>query len=179
MIVRYTPAGEAPQDYDARTLLTSEAAIVARAVDMKWPQVKQGLVEEDLDAMRAVVWVLKKRHEATLRFDAFDPGVDELVPRYDKTEVETWVDGAFALLNTDPDVTADQVAHALRDVPPVAADPEHAAAYIAKRQAEAAEGKAPEEPELLDMPSAPEPTNSTTETSANSEPSTSGSSPTS
>lgn len=178
MIILYTPEGGEEERYDARTLLSSEASIVARTIDMKWPAVKDGLAEEDLDAMRGVVWVLKKRHDPTLRFSAFDPGVDEMVTRCDKREVEEWVDGAFAINAADPEVTPAQIAHALREVPAAAADPDHARAYIDKLQAEAeAEGKDPEPVEAAQA--VPEPTTSSTSTSATSEPSTSDSSLTS
>ncbi|MEU5716554.1 hypothetical protein AB0G71_12315 [Streptomyces sp. NPDC020403] len=178
MIIVYTPAGGEPEQYDARTLLASEASIVARTVDMKWPAVKEGLPDEDLDAMRAVVWILKKRSAPTLRFGEFDPGVDELATRFDKDEVENWVNGAFNLMGTDPEVTAEAIAHALREVPDAAADPEHARAYIEQRQAEASEGKAPE-PEAEPTGSAPARTKSAKKTSTSSGPSTSDSSPTS
>ncbi|MEV3946972.1 hypothetical protein AB0K57_04820 [Streptomyces halstedii] len=176
MIIVYTPAGQEPEQYDARSLMVSEASIVARTIDQKWGEVKAGLPDEDLDAMRAIVWVLKKRHAPTLRFGDFDPGVDEMVTRFDKTEIEEWVDGAFGVMSADPEVTAEQVAHALREVPGAAADPEHAAAYIEKSRAKA-EGKDPEpEPEQADAPAR---TRSAKRTSSGSAASTSGSSPTS
>ncbi|MEU1122127.1 hypothetical protein ABZ371_00705 [Streptomyces sp. NPDC005899] len=178
MIIVYTPAGGEPEEYDARTLLASEASIVARTVDMKWPAVKEGLTEEDLDAMRAVVWVLRKRHAPTLRFGDFDPGVDEMVTRYDKTEVEAWVDGAFGLLGVDPELTVDAVTQALREVPNAAADADHARAYIDKCQAEAAEGKG-SAPAAAPTAAAPARTKSAKKTSPSSAPSTSDSSPTS
>ena len=143
MIIVYTPAGGEPEQYDARTLLASEASIVARTIDQKWPQVKEGLVDDDLDAMRAVVWILRKRQTPTLRYGEFDPGVDEMVTRFDKTEVEGWVDRVFGLLGTDPNVTVDTVMAALSEVPDVAADPDYARTYIEKRHAEASEGKDP------------------------------------
>ncbi|MER5678693.1 hypothetical protein ABT081_17300 [Streptomyces sp. NPDC002238] len=170
MIIVYTPAGGEPEQYDARTLLASEASIVARTIDQKWPAVKEGLPDEDLDAMRAVVWVLKKRSAPTLRFGEFDPGVDEMVTRFDKAEVENWVDGAFNLMGTDPKVTAEAVAHALRDVPDAAADPEHATAYIEKRHAEASEGKDPA-PDAEATGSVPARTKSAKKTSTSSAPS--------
>lgn len=155
MIVVYTPAGGEPEHYDAKTLLTSEASIVARTVDMKWPEVKSGLVDEDLDAMRGVVWVLKKRHASTLRFGEFDPGVDEMVTRYDKDEAESWFDAAFNLVGTDQETTVERVATALHEAAPGAvADLEHARAYIEKCRAEAEAGKGPE-PELKAEKSAP------------------------
>jgi len=170
LIIVYTPAGGEPEQYDARTLLASEASIVARTVDMKWPAVKEGLPDEDLDAMRAVVWILKKRHAPTLRFGDFDPGVDEMVTRFDKTEIENWVDGAFGLIGTDPEVAPEKSGHALREVPDAAADPVYARAYIEKRQAEAAEGKAPEQG-AEPTGSAPARTKSAKRTSTSSEPS--------
>lgn len=170
MIVVYKPADGEPERYDAKTLLVSEASIVARTVDMKWPEVKAGLADEDLDAMRGVVWVLRKRHNATLRFGEFDPGVDEMVTRYDKDEVETWVDGAFSLQSADPDLTPERIVQALADVPDAAADPEHATAYIEKCRAEAEAGKDPE-PEPQPETSAPARKNSAKKTSPSSEPS--------
>ncbi|MFI9497843.1 hypothetical protein QBW33_13430 [Streptomyces sp. B21-104] len=146
MIIVYTPAGGEPEQYDARTLLASEASIVARTIDQKWPEVKAGLVDDDLDAMRAVVWILRKRATPTLRYGEFDPGVDEMATRFDKTEVEGWVDRVFGLLGTDPNVTVETVMAALSEVPDVAADPDYARTYIEKRhtEAEASGGKDPE-----------------------------------
>lgn len=178
MIIVYTPRDGEPEQYDVRDLLSSEASIVARTIDQTWPTIRDGLPADDLDAMRGVVWVLKKRHQPTLRFGEFDPRVDELTSRFDKTEVQDWVDAGFALRATDPNMTVDQVISALRQVEETAADPEHARAYMEKCAAEAQQGKdlAPAEagPE-----SAPEPMTSATSTSQTSEPSTSGSSATS
>ncbi|MGW6743789.1 hypothetical protein ACWGDX_24225 [Streptomyces sp. NPDC055025] len=163
MIIVYTPVGGEPEQYDARSLLTSEASIVAQTIDQKWPQIKQGLMDEDLDAMRGVVWVLRKRADLTLRFSNFDPGVDEMVTRYDKREVEEWVDGAFGISAADPEITPGQIVHALREVPAAAADPDHARAYIEKLRAEAEAGGKDPAPETA--ASAPGPTTSATSTS--------------
>lgn len=171
MIVVYTPAGGEPEHYDAKTLLMSEASIVARTVDMKWPQVQSGLIEEDLDAMRGVAWVLKKRQQPTLRFGEFDPGVTELVTRYDKAEAEAWFDAAFNLVGTDEETTVERVATALHEAAPGAvADLEHARVYIEKCRAEAEAGKDPE-PEPKAETSAPARKTSTRKTSASSVPS--------
>ncbi|WP_148083878.1 hypothetical protein [Streptomyces sp. 840.1] len=172
----YTPAGGEPEQYDARTLLTSEASIVARTIDMKWPQIKEGLSVEDLDAMRAVTWVLKKRHNPSLRFGEFDPGVDEMVTRCDKQEIENWVDGGFQLNAADPDLSPADIAHALREVPAAAMDPDHARAYIEQCQAAAEAGGKDLAPTAE---GAPVPTSSAPSTSATPELSTSAFSPTS
>lgn len=182
MIIVYTPAAGEPEQYDARTLLASEASIVARTIDMKWPQVKEGLSEDDLDALRAVVWILKKRHQPALRYGDFDPGVDELTHLFDKKEIEDWVDSGFVIGLADPDVTPEQVVRALRKAPEAAADPEHARAYIEKRRAEAeaeAEGGKDAAPAPAPAGETAESTSSTPSTSPTPEPSTSDSSATS
>lgn len=182
MIIIYTPPSAEPEEYDSRTLLSSEASIVARTIDQTWAQIKEGLAGEDLDAMRGVVWILKKRHQANLRFGEFDPGVDDMVTRCDSREMEDWVDKGFAMRVADPDITIEQIVHALDDAPEAAADPDRARAYIEKRRAEAeAEDAAGKDPEAPPAPeeSAPAPKKSARRTSATSGPSTSDSSPTS
>jgi hypothetical protein len=181
VIIVYTPKDGEREDYDARTLLSSEASIVARTIDMKWPEIKTSLADDDLDALRGVVWVLKKRHQPNLRFGDFDPGVEELVSRYDKTEVETMVDRGFAILDIDSGVELAAVLRALSEVPDVAADPDHARAYVEKLRAEAEAaadaGKDSGLEDGLTPESTPESTTSTPSTSVSSEPSTSDSSP--
>ncbi|MFI1287460.1 hypothetical protein ACH4VM_02930 [Streptomyces sp. NPDC020792] len=134
MIVVYTPEFGEPEHYDASSLRVSEAAIVQRTVDMKWQEIKEGLEQDDLDAMRGIVWVLKKRSTPSLRFRDFDPGVDDMVSRMDRREVEAYVDNAFAATLDDSELTPETVAGILRErLPSVAADPEHARALIDAR----------------------------------------------
>lgn len=130
MIIVYTPAGGEPEHYDARTLRTSEASIVARTVDMKWNEIKEGLGDGDLDAMRGVVWVLKKRANPSLRFGEFDPGVDEMVSRFDQREVVDYVTRMADIAAKDPDITREQLVDALANVPDGAADRAHAEAVV-------------------------------------------------
>jgi hypothetical protein len=179
LIIVYTPPfGGEPEHFDARTLLVSEVSIVSRTIDMKWPQIKEGLAEDDLDAMRGVAWVIKKRTQPTLRFGDFDPGVESMVTRLDKTEVENYVAEAVRLAEQDPEVTREQIADALKDLPGIAFDPAHAEAVI-KKMAEAPKDDAPQEPPA--EPESPEPVDETpspSPASTSSEPSTSDSSPT-
>lgn len=179
MIIVYTPAGGEPEHYDARTLLVSEVSIVSRTIDQKWPAIKEGLAEDDLDAMRGVVWVIKKRTNPTLRFGEFDPGVDEMVTRLDKTEVENYVTEAVAIATQDPEVTGEQIAHALRELPGAAIDPAHAEAVI-KEMTEDPKGDGSKQPQA--ELASPEPDGvmpSPSPVSMSSDASTSGSSPTS
>ncbi|MFE7804021.1 hypothetical protein ACFU51_05005 [Streptomyces sp. NPDC057430] len=129
MIIVYTPAGAEPEHFDARSLRVSEASIVSRTIDQTWREIEANLVQEDLDAMRGVAWVIQKRSNPTLRFGDFDPGVDEMVTRYDKTEVETYITSAVALARQEG-ADDDTVLRALRKFPSAALDEEHARAVI-------------------------------------------------
>lgn len=174
MIIIYTPADGPREEFDASSLRVSEASIVQRTVDMKWQDILAGLERDDIDAMRGIVWAIKKRAEPTLRFGDFDPGVTEMTSRMDKAEVERWVDSAFAAVSEE--LTTEQVTQVLMvRLPDVAADPEHARALIAEKS-EAP--KAPADPE-----SATEaqelPASSPTRTSSGRAAKTSGSSRTS
>lgn len=138
MIIVYAPASGDEQHFDARTLRVSEVSIVSRTIEQKWPQIQQGLADEDLDAMRGVAWVLAKRSNPSLRFGDFDPGVGELSTRMDKTEIENYVAGAVLIARKDPDTTEGQVRELVEGVVLAAAlDQEHAQRTIDKALAEA------------------------------------------
>ncbi|MGW0372558.1 hypothetical protein ACWDZW_27450 [Streptomyces coeruleorubidus] len=132
MIVVYIPAGGEPEHYDASTLRVSEASIVQRTVDMKWAEVQEGLERDDLDAMRGVVWVLKKRTQPSLRFGEFDPGITEMTTRMDNKEITTWVDNALAAVGDE--LSMEEVEQIILDrLPTVAVDPEFARDLVTSR----------------------------------------------
>jgi hypothetical protein len=145
LIIVYTPEGGEPEHYDARTLRVSEASIVERTIDQKWPQIKEGLGDEDLDAMRGIVWVLKKRSNPSLRWGDWDPGIEEMVTRLDKKEVVNYVTGAVGLAAQDPEVTGEQIAQALRELPAAALDPAHAEAVIKEMTEDPKDEPAPDQ----------------------------------
>jgi hypothetical protein len=165
----YTPEGGEPQHYDASTLKVSEASILQRTVDMKWQEILRGLEEDDLDAMRGIVWVIRKRGEPSLRFGDVDPGVTELTSRMSDKEIARYIEASFATGATNGKLTREMVADILRErIADVAIDPEYANRLIdrlaaqeapkeeaAQAVAEAAEGTG----------SSPSPTSSTPETS--------------
>ncbi|CBG71867.1 hypothetical protein SCAB_48161 [Streptomyces scabiei 87.22] len=167
MIVIYTPAGGEPEHYDARDLRVSEASIVQRTVDMKWDEIQKGLEGEDLDAMRGIVWVIKKRQTPELRFGDFDPRVSEMVTRMSEREVADYVENAFSMVGTDPDLTRERVAEILSELPDsAAATPEHARALIARLAKDPKDQPDPEpgEAEENGESSSPTPTSSAPET---------------
>lgn len=132
MIIVYSPADGDEERYDARTLRVSEVSIVQRTVDMTWSAIEEGLEKDDPEAMRGIVWVLKKRTNPTVRFGDFDPIVGELVTRMDKKEVTNYLERAFALADTDEDTSRADVARVCQRIVAVAADPEHAERLIAE-----------------------------------------------
>ncbi|MET9099940.1 hypothetical protein [Streptomyces antibioticus] len=183
MIIIFSPEGGEPEHYDASTLRVSEASIVQRTVDMKWQEILSGLEGDDLDAMRGIVWVLKKRANPSLRYAEFDPGVTELSCRLSAAEVEAYIDNAFAMVdaNPDPDVTREMAATVLRGrLPELAADPDQALAMVDARAAGPKAGEPePTAGEALPEENPPGGASSPSPTSSEPGPSTSGSSPTS
>ncbi|MGV2914498.1 hypothetical protein [Streptomyces alfalfae] len=179
MIIVYTPAGGEPEHYDASTLRVSEVSIVQRTIDQRWAEIKAGLGTEDLDAMRGIIWVIKKRSQPSLRFSEFDPGITEMVTRMDNDETRAWIDNARAIMASDPEVSMETVAASMEELPGACIDPEFAEALIAELVAGPKEEPTVEEPQAPEQtpPQAPQP--SLSPTSNTPETPTSGSSPTS
>lgn len=83
MILRYTPLDGAPQKWDLSTVrfLTSEAETVERTTDLDWSQVLNRntlVIRKSPTARRALLWVLLKRDQPSLRYSALDPAVEEV-----------------------------------------------------------------------------------------------------
>lgn len=177
MIVVFTPNGGEPQHYDASSLKVSEASIVQRTVDMKWQEILGGLEQDDLEAMRAIVWVIRKRSEPSLRWGEFDPGVTELTSRMDNGEIERWIDNMLAAADEElPWETIEKIVGSRID--DVAIDPERARALLAKKAPDPKEAT----PDAHGEPTAPEAAgkeSSPSPTSTGPEPPTSDSSGTS
>jgi hypothetical protein len=149
---------------------------VQRTVDMKWQEILQSLAEDDLDAMRGIVWVIKKRTTPSLRFGDFDPGVTEMTSRMTNDEVSAFIEPLFAQGIANPDLTTEVVADMLRSrIAEAAVDPEYANDLIDRLAAAAEDGpKDQPQPEATEESgSSPSPTSSAPE------PATSGSSRTS
>lgn len=169
MIIIYTPADGEPEEYDARSLKVSEASLVQNTIGMKWAEISKGLEVEDLDAMRGIVWVLKRRGNPNLRIGDVDPGVDEMVTRWSRREVTDYVEEAFRIADTNPEATREDIALALVELPRAAADPEHAKQLIAE-MTKAPKDQPEEAPAVAPLAeaggsSSPSPTSSLPETS--------------
>jgi hypothetical protein len=167
LIIVYSPAGAEPEHYDVNLVTASEGALVQRTIDQKWSEVLEGLPGDDIDAMRGIVWVLKKRNEPGLRWGDFDPPIVELATRWSRAEVGELVDAFVGGLRGGT-ATPEQIRAGLEHILPAAADREHAERVIQ----EAVEGKDDPDPSAEAAPSG-------SSTSSSIEASTSDSSPTS
>ncbi|MEW1551571.1 hypothetical protein [Streptomyces tsukubensis] len=144
MIIIHTPPDGEEQQYDAEALRVSEISIAQRTTDRTWGALKASLYEDDPEAMRVVVWLLRKRTEPSLRYGDFDPVAKELVARMDRDEITAYVTASVEQVRREaPEVTGALLAVALREVPQMAADPEHARTLVDQLTAEDDEGKEP------------------------------------
>ncbi|MEU4133660.1 hypothetical protein [Streptomyces wuyuanensis] len=130
MFIVHHPRGEEPEHFDARSLRVSETSIAQRTIDRKWGEIEQGVRDEDLECLRVVAWIIKKRSQPSLRFGDFDPLIGDLYMRLDKDEVVHWIEGAMAIAAASSDSSADDIRAALSGLPNAALDREHAERMI-------------------------------------------------
>ncbi|MCX5201042.1 hypothetical protein OG897_06145 [Streptomyces sp. NBC_00237] len=130
MIIVYTPAGGEPEQYDVNTLRVSEASIVERTVGREWGDIESKLKNNDLDGMRGVIWVLRKRSNPSLRWADWDPGIREMRTFWDLDEVEQEAAQALKLLAVEEDVTAEGAEDFVRAMAKACVDRERAAEVI-------------------------------------------------
>lgn len=96
MIIKYTPGeGGEPQYYDAGRLRASEIQVIERTADQRWSEVKAGMEEGDVNALRVAAFVVRKRSEPSLRFAEFDPFEDELRVLLDAKETRAYAEKLF------------------------------------------------------------------------------------
>ena len=126
MIIIFTPEAGVEQQLDAGRLRTSEIQVAERTADMVWADIRQGLQDGNVTALRTVAWVLLKRANPSLRYSEFDPYEDELQIKLDRREVQRFADALAAELRGKP---AD-LAAAMAELRDVALDQEHAAKVI-------------------------------------------------
>lgn len=150
MIITYSPEGAEPQHLDAGRLRASEIQIVERTADGPWGAIREAMSEGEINALRTVAYVIRKRTEPALRFADFDPWEGELRVRLDAREVRSYAARIFEKYRDNPDDLAEAFDE-LRDAAFDQADAEKAIADVT-----APKDPAPaEEPEPMpDEPSA-------------------------
>lgn len=149
MIIEYTPDGGDPQTLDAGRMRASEIQVIERTADRRWEQIKDAMGEGDINALRTVAWVIKKRTEPALRYGDFDPWDDELRVRLDAGEVRAYAERLFAKYGSDP----EDLAAAFDELRDVAHDREACEQAIA--DVTAPKDPAAPEPEPQESPASP------------------------
>lgn len=127
MIIIYKPEEGAEQQLDAGRLRTSEIQVAERTADMVWADIRQGLQDGNVTAIRVIAWVLLKRSNPSLRYGEFDPFEDELAVRLNRVEVERYAEFLAREFRGKDDLDA-----AMAELRDAALDQEHAAKAIAE-----------------------------------------------
>jgi hypothetical protein len=80
LILIYAPEGGERRTWNLKEVrfMATEAEAVERATGVEWQEAKARVIKGSMVALRAVVWVLVKRDEPTLRYSAFDPAEHEI-----------------------------------------------------------------------------------------------------
>lgn len=106
MIVSYKREDDSVERVSTDDLSAIESAAIESATGMEWDSVEQALKGQKPTAMRAVLWVFRKRQAPTLRFGEFDvPGWKRrLTVRLEREEILDLVEA----LRADQDSTEEQ-----------------------------------------------------------------------
>jgi hypothetical protein len=99
--------GSDPQRYDAGRLRASEIQKVESTAGANWRDVKEAMRLGDVNALRTVAYVIRKRSEPALKFGDFDPFEDELRVRLDDREVRRYAEGFVEKYGDNPEDLAD------------------------------------------------------------------------
>jgi hypothetical protein len=104
VIIVYEPEGCERQTFDAGRgkLRASEIQIIERTADARWPDIKEGVANGDIHAMRVVVYAIRRRSEPALRLADFDPFEGELYSRLDAREVRAYAETLFEQYRENP-----------------------------------------------------------------------------
>ncbi|MEV7240460.1 hypothetical protein AB0N92_04240 [Streptomyces sp. NPDC093248] len=128
MIIIHSPEGGESQRFDAGRLRASEIQVIERTADGRWADIRAAARDGDINALRVIAWVIKKRTEPALRYADFDPYEDELRARLDEREVRAYAEAILEEYRTNP----DDLAEAFAELHEAAADPEKVDAVIAE-----------------------------------------------
>ncbi|MER5209390.1 hypothetical protein ABT063_02020 [Streptomyces sp. NPDC002838] len=107
MIIIYAPEGADEQHFDAGKLRASEIQIAERTAGANWRDIKEAVSEGEINAMRTVAWVIRKRAEPGLRYGDFDPWEGELRARLDAREVKGYAEALLEEYGSTPEALAE------------------------------------------------------------------------
>ena len=143
MIIAYSPEGEEPKSWDLGQikLMATEAEQIERLTDWTWTEASERLTKGSMIALRAIVFILAKREEPTLRYQQFNPPAEALDYWLDADERE-----AMRAAVRDADIAEEQREQLLKNLDELGEE-------MVKRGYETAPGL---DPETLPKDSAPE-----------------------
>jgi len=106
MILTYAPEGAEPRKWpvEPAKMMTSEAEAIEKVTGMTWDEFGLALVKGSVVARRALLWVMLKRSEPTLRHNQIDPPVGSLTLEYERPELEAMREEVLKSTETDEDM---------------------------------------------------------------------------
>jgi hypothetical protein len=109
VIIFYEPADGVHQRFEAGKgrLRASEIQIIERTAGEPWGTIKEAISAGNLNAMRVVVWAIKKRSQPALKFAEFDPYEGELYSRLDELETRGFAEAFVAKFAGEPEKLAE------------------------------------------------------------------------
>jgi hypothetical protein len=125
VLLIYSPHGAEPRTWSFRPLAMSslEAEAVEDVTGWTFPLFQTQFYAGRTRARRAALWVLLRREQPDLRFDAVEFGMNELGSRWEGGSEEAELRGQ---VQDDPDLTEEQRAQLLAQLEPADPDPEPA-----------------------------------------------------
>lgn len=110
MLLTYTPEGadERTWVYDPSKLMSSEAAAIEKVTEQTYAEFGVALMKGSAGCRRALLWVLLKREEPTLRIAQVDPPTGSLTLEFEAHELISMRDqvAKSSSLNDDERATA-------------------------------------------------------------------------
>lgn len=108
MILTYKPDGEERQVWSVKfgKLRSSEADLIEKFAGVRFVDFQKEATAGPGRSLRALTFVMLKRAHPAMRWEDFDPLLDEIELDFDKDEMEQ----VRAEISKDPTLTAEQVA---------------------------------------------------------------------
>lgn len=107
--ITYAPDGEVAQtwDFDPKRLMMAELEAIEKVTGLTFIEFGEGLNKGSAKAMRALVWILRKRHgEPTLRYSEVDFALGDLTTDDDEEQPDDEPEGeALSLVPKEESLT--------------------------------------------------------------------------